>query len=147
MKIEKNNIEDILQLDIGEISKDKLCSEYELRDENNRGEFLCILMEYFSSFGECLYSEDSEWVEFFRSKIVERFGESNDLVIIDKEYWLLFLGAIEEGVKFFDLYSIDADNLERARKLVKLFDVIEEIGRENDQKDSCKSLKETNVSI
>jgi len=136
MTIEKSNIEDILKQDIGEINKNMLCSVYELQKEDNRLSLMDMLSDYFG-FGDgekYFYSDDSDWTKFFKSKVVEWFGEEHGLVLIDKEYWLLAMAIVDkEDIKFWDLSSMKTDNLDMAKKLVKLVSVTEEIGRENDQ--------------
>ena len=133
MTIEKGKLEEILQLDIGEIGKDMLCSVYGWREENVRLDFLDILTDHLVTGDgeEYCYSEDSEWTEFFKSKILEWFGEEHGLASIDGEYWLLMEAVVDnENEKFWSLHLIETDNLDKAKKLVKLIGIVDEMGKE-----------------
>jgi hypothetical protein len=126
---EKCNVEDVLKMDIEEINKNRINADCVLCDENNYVDLLEDVGNYFYSLSdEYFYSADSDWVEFFKSKIVEWFGEDHGLAVIDKEYWLLSFAFTHGDVPLWDMSRIDTEDFENARKLVKLMSVIEEIG-------------------
>lgn len=122
-------IENILQLDIGEIDKGLIYSKYKF-DEQNFPNFLDKVSDHFSPMDDNFYSDDSNWAEFFKSKIIEWFGEEHGLVKIDDDFWLLSNALTNDGIRFWDFSRIDTDNIERAKKLVKLMSITEDIGDE-----------------
>ena len=133
MTIEKSKLEEIFRLDIGEINKDMLCSVYGWKEENVRLDFLDSLTDnlVLGDGEEYCYSGDSEWTQFFKSKILEWFGEEHGLVSIDGEYWLLMTTVVDkENTKFWSLRLIRTDNLDKAKKLVKLVYIVDEMGQE-----------------
>lgn len=134
--IGKDNIEEILQLNIEDINKDKLYPIYRSWRKDDYPFYLDALTDYLTDnlfFDECYYSFDTDKVQFVRSKIIEWFGEYNGLALIDDEYWLLSYAFTDEGIKFWDISKIDTVDLEKAKKLVKLMSIVEEIGYEIDK--------------
>jgi hypothetical protein len=133
MAIEKSGVEDALKLNIEEINIDRICKDYSLHDENNCVDLLEDISSHFTPLSEeYFYSDDSTWVEFFKSRVVEWFGQYYGLVVIDTEYWLLSFALLtDNGVKLWDFSQIDTEDLESARKLVKLLSVVEAIGAFN----------------
>ena len=67
------------------------------------------------------FSEYSEEVKTM--KPIEWFGEDHGFVIKDNEYFLL-TGVTEYDVKRFYIDKIDTDNLEMARKIVSIFEIL-----------------------
>lgn len=122
-------IENILQLGIGEIDKKLIYSKYKF-DEQNFPNFLDKVSDHFSPMDDNFYSDDSNWTEFFKSKIIEWFGEEHGLVKIDDDFWLLSNVLNSDGIRFWDFSRIDTDDIERAKKLVKLMSITEDIGDE-----------------
>lgn len=120
-------IEDILQLDIGYINKELIYSKFKF-DEDNFLDFLDKVSYHFSPFGENFYSDDSDWIGFFKFKVVEWFGEDHAFVKIDDDLWLLGNALTKDGVRFWDISRIDTKDIERAKKLVKLMSITEDIG-------------------
>jgi hypothetical protein len=133
MAIEKSGVEDALKLNIEEINIDRICKDYSLHDEKNCVDLLEDISSHFTPLSEeYFYSDDSTWVEFFKSRVVEWFGQYYGLVVIDTEYWLLSFALLtDNGVKLWDFSQIDTEDLESARKLVKLLSVVEAIGAFN----------------
>lgn len=128
MTIEKRDIGEVFQLNIDDIKRDRIYANYALQDQNNYLELLIEIAKYLIPLDDYLYSDDSAWVGFFKSKIVEWFGEEHGFVIIDEGYWLLSLASVVEGIKNWDISRICIDDIESARKLVKLMSVVGEIG-------------------
>lgn len=132
MKIRKDNIEEILKLDIEDIDVDKLYPIYKSWRKDDYPDFLDAIVDYlgdnlFSDDGD-YYSHDSDRVEFVRSKIVEWFGKLYGIALIDEQYWLLSYAFTDDGISFWNIEKIDISNLEKAKKLVKLLSISEEIG-------------------
>lgn len=129
MVTEKRDVGYALKLDIEEINRDRIYADYVLNNENNYVDLLEDIGKYLIQLdGEYFYSEDSTWVKFFKSNVANWFGEEHGFVIIDEGYWLLSFAATIEGVQSWDMSRINLDDLESARKLVKLLSIVEEIG-------------------
>lgn len=135
MKVGKDNIEEILRLNIEDINKDKLYPIYKLWHQNDYLDFLDALKDYITHklffddgdpSGDGYYLYDSDKVEFVKSKVIEWFGKSNGLALIDGEYWFLSY-AFDDA---WDISKIDTVDLENAKKLVKLMSIVDDIGDE-----------------
>ncbi len=122
-------IENILQLDIGNIDKELIYSKYKF-DEKSFPNFLDKVSSHFPPMDDNFYSDDSNWTEFFKSKIIEWFGKDHGLVKIDDDFWLLSNAITNDDIRFWDFSRIDTDDIERAKKLVKLLSITEDIGDE-----------------
>jgi hypothetical protein len=136
MVTEKRDIGYALKLDIEEINRDRIRADYALDNENNYVDLLEGIGNYLTQLdSEYLYSGDSTWVKFFRANIANWFGDDYAFVVIDDGYWLLSFAATIEGVQNWDMSRINLDDLESARKLVKLLNVVEGIGDSTNRKD------------
>ncbi len=72
------------------------------------------------------FSDDSEEIKAINT-IVERYGEDYILAVKDGGYILLSLSMIEDDTRYWDMSKIDTDNLETARKVVFLIDLLDHI--------------------
>ena len=137
MTIKKYDVLDILNMNIEEINRERIYTEYALHILNNYVRLLEDIGNCLTPFDdEYYYSDDSTWIKFFKANVVNWFGEKQGFVVIDDEYWLLSFADVIDGVKNWDISRIDLVNLEPARKLVKLLSVVEEIGSSLNKKDS-----------
>jgi hypothetical protein len=137
MSIVKRGVEDALKLNVEEINRDRIYIDFALHNEKNYVDLLGDIGNYLIPFDdEYFYSEDSTWVKFFKENVDNWFGDDHGCVVIDEEYWLLSFADTIEGVANWDISRIDLDNLEPARKLVKLLSIVEEIGSSMNGKDS-----------
>ncbi len=129
MVAEKRGVDDAIKLDIEEITRDRIYADYALCNKDNYVDILEEIGGYLTQLDEeYLYSDNSVWVNFFKSKVVNWFGEEHGFAVIDEGYWLLSLASVAGEVKSWDMSRINMDDLESARKLVKLMGVLGEIG-------------------
>jgi hypothetical protein len=70
------------------------------------------------------FSEDSDEVKSM--KPIEWFGEKNGLVVKDNDYFLIS-PVVECGVKYWYIDKISTNNLEMARKITSIFELLNDI--------------------
>lgn len=70
------------------------------------------------------FPEDSDEVKSM--KPIEWFGEENGLVVKDNDYFLVS-PVIECDVKYWYIYQISTNNLEMARKITSIFELLNDI--------------------
>jgi len=92
---------------------------YHLLDELNEKYVIDIDPEH-------SFSDDSEEIKAINT-IVERYGEDYILAVKDGGYILLSLSMIEDDTRYWDMSKIDTDNLETARKVVFLIELLDHI--------------------
>ena len=102
------------------ISKDELF--YHLYNELDEKYLVDIDPKDSSSF-----SDDDEVVEAIKQNIIEWFGENFGLGYKDGEYYFLTFDMKVEDVKYWYISKMKVDNLETAKKVGSLFELLEDM--------------------
>ena len=102
------------------ISKDELF--YHLYNELDEKYLVDIDPKDSSSF-----SDDDEVVEAIKQNIIEWFGENFGLGVKDGEYYFLTFDMKVEDVKYWYISKMKVDNLETAKKVGSLFELLEDM--------------------
>ena len=102
------------------ISKDELF--YHLYNELDEKYLVDIDPKDSSSF-----SDDDEVVEAIKQNIIEWFGENFGLGVKDGEYYFLTFDMKVEDMKYWFVSKMKVDNLETAKKVGSLFELLEDM--------------------
>ena len=73
------------------------------------------------------FSDDDEVVEAIKPYIVEWFGENFALGFKDGEYYFLTFDTMIIDMKYWFISNMKVDNLETAKKVGKLFELLEDM--------------------
>lgn len=73
------------------------------------------------------FSDDDEVVEAIKPYIVEWFGENFVLGFKDGEYYFLSFDTMIRDMKYWFVSKMKVDNLETAKKVGKLFELLEDV--------------------
>jgi len=73
------------------------------------------------------FSDDDEVVEAIKPNIIEWFGENFGLGVKDGEYYLLIFDMTVDDMKYWYVSKMKVDNLETAKKIGSLFELLEDI--------------------
>lgn len=73
------------------------------------------------------FSDDDEVVEAIKPYIVEWFGENFGLGVKDGEYYLLIFDMTVGDMKYWYVSKMKVDNLETAKKIGSLFELLEDM--------------------
>lgn len=106
---------DIDMLDF--ISKDELF--YHLYNELDE--------KYLVDIDPSSFSDDDDVVEAIKPNIIEWFGENFGLGVKDGEYYFLTFDMKVGDMKYWYVSKMKVDNLETAKKVGSLFELLEDI--------------------
>ncbi len=73
------------------------------------------------------FSDDDKVVEDIKPYIVQRFGENFVLGFKDGEYYFLLFDTTIGDMKYWYVTKMNVDNLETAKKVGKLFELLEDM--------------------
>lgn len=73
------------------------------------------------------FSDDDEVVEAIKPYIVEWFGENFAFGFKDGEYYFLSFDTMIRDMKYWFVSKMKVDNLETAKKVGKLFELLEDV--------------------